>query len=142
VPANGGFRSEREVVAMKIGGSQPWWLREVVVPLALMGAVCLLVVFGHGDAIMLLPVVALATGWLIQPARLWPVWLGVILMVWVPNAVIELFNLDPHAFVEGETIWGFAFVVTFLMALLVLLPLWIGRVAGRYTDRRLRHRPT
>jgi hypothetical protein len=85
--------------------------------------------------LLLLPA-SLAIGWVLHPVRLWPIWLGTILVLWVINGASALLDAFPEETAGGEeTIWSFAIESVLFMAVLVLLPLWIGRILGQIFSR-------
>lgn len=79
--------------------------------------------------------VAFAVGFLLRLRLLWPLWLWTLGVIWIVNAVVAI--ADPESMREsGETYVSFFFESLVVMAVLVLLPLWLGRLAGRALERR------
>lgn len=110
------------------------WFRENAWAIAALTVPWLGAIF-TGEAILLFVPVALAVGYLLQPRQLWPLWLWTLAVIWVVNAVAAV--VDPESWSEsGETAVSFFFESLVFLAVLVLLPLWLGRFVARALDRR------
>lgn len=115
------------------------WQREIALPLLILIVPMIASVIGPGEMLTLTFPVALAVGFLLRPRQLWPIWLGSVVLLWVVYGLAVLFDLIPGSGEDveaGETWWSFALEAFVFMAMLVLLPLWIGRLAGRFTTER------
>ena len=110
------------------------WFGENAVALAAL-TVPWLLAFVSGEWLLLFMPVAFAVGFLLRPRLLWPLWLWTLAVIWAVNAVSSI--VDPESWSDsGETFLSFFFESLIFMAVLVLLPLWLGRLAGRAFDRR------
>ncbi len=110
------------------------WVRENAYALVALTAPWVLA-FVSGEWLLLFVPVALAVGYLLRPRLLWPLWLWTLAVIWAVNIVVAI--VDPESWSDsGETVVSFLFESLILMAVLVLLPLWLGRLAGRALDRR------
>jgi hypothetical protein len=114
------------------------WQHEVIYPLALIALPMVASVIGAGEWLTTAFPVALLAGFLFTPRHPWLVWLGSVLMMWLVYGSANLLGLleplaeDPA---QGETIWTFALESFIFMAVLVLLPLWIGRTIQRAVSK-------
>jgi hypothetical protein len=114
-----------------------WW-RDLALPLAILAVPVILSVILHGGLLNLMFPVAFAVGYLLVPSRVWPIWIGSILLVWGIYGLATLVDLipgpdDPES---GETVWSFMIEAVIFMAALVLLPLWLGRFTRRRVGGR------
>lgn len=110
------------------------WLKEYVWAVAALTASCL-VAFAVGEASLLLIPAAFVIGLLLRPRLIWPLWLWTLVVIWVGNGITAL--VDPEWWSDsGETFVSFFFESLLFMTVLVLLPLWIGRLVARALGRR------
>lgn len=121
----GGSESEGTVM------TRSEWLRDLVLPLVLLAVPMLLSLYWVGEVLTLTFPVALAIGAVLRPRRLWPVWIGAILLLWLGALAVEV-GLLPEQGESGETVWSFMIESVIFMAALVLLPLWLGRQLMRW----------
>jgi Kef-type K+ transport system membrane component KefB len=113
------------------------WHRDLGLALLLMIVPMIASVFVAGGLLTITAPTALAIGFFLRPRQLWPIWLGSVVMMWIVYGLAELLDLFPDDAAEsGETWWSFALESFVFMAMLVLLPLWIGRLAGRFVTKR------
>lgn len=79
-----------------------------------------------GELLNLLTLVSLYLGWKFAPRAIWQSWLTSVVLLWTVMGIASLLGIVP--FEEGgETWWSFALEAFVFMALLVALPMWIGR---------------
>lgn len=106
------------------------WFRGLVLPLALLVVPMVLSVVSAGEWLNAAFPVAFAIGALLRPKRLWPLWMGSVVLMWAVYGygtyVLHLMPAPGEAG-AGETVWTFAVESVLFMAGLVLLPLWLGR---------------
>lgn len=73
-----------------------------------------------------LPIAAFFIGYLLIPRHVWIVWLGAVVIQWIAMGVLGAYG-DPG---PDETVGSLIIEAFFWMAGGVLLPLWLGRLAG------------
>lgn len=115
------------------------WPREIALPLILLFIPVLLSLVSYGEYLIGCAPVAFVIGLILKPKRLWPIWMGAIALVWLSYGTATLLHLPS---VEGggeETVGSFMFESVIFMAILVLLPLWLGRLVERLRWRIERH---
>ncbi len=120
------------------------WQRELGIPLAALAVLMVLSVVSYGEWLLLAFPVATAVGYLLQPARLWVVWLGSVVLMWVVYGSAVLVGLEDKPATDpaqGETWWTFALESFVFMAVLVLVPMWIGRLTHRLGHPENRMQP-
>jgi hypothetical protein len=110
-----------------------WHLRTYGLPALLLTLPTLGVFWLDELGAMILFAVAFAIGCVMRPARLWGVWLGAIIVWWLASGVYSVFG----DLVEETPIDYMIESIPFT-ALLVLLPMSLGRWFGRRPD--IRHR--
>jgi hypothetical protein len=111
------------------------WPRTIALPLGLLVVPVLLSLVSYGEYLIGCAPVAFAIGIILNPRRLWPIWIGAIVVMWVSYGTATLLHLPA---VEGggeETVGSFMFEAVIFMAVLVLLPLWLGRLVERLRAR-------
>jgi hypothetical protein len=116
------------------GTERMQWKRDLALPLAVIAIPMVLSVVSWGEWLMLAFPAAAAVGYLLQPARLWVVWLGAVVLMWFVYGGAVLVGLEEQPATDpsqGETWWTFALESFIWMAILTLLPMWIGRLLGR-----------
>lgn len=74
--------------------------------------------------LLVLPVVALAVGYLLRPRHVWLVWLGSVVIQWVAMGVFGKYG-EPGS---DETTMSLILEAFAWMALGVLFPVWFGRL--------------
>lgn len=116
-------------------------LREIALPLGLLLVPMVMSVVGPGDLLILSFPVALLIGFFLSPNHSWPIWIGSIVLVWVVYGCAVLLGAlpEPGEAGDGETVWSFMIEAAIFMAVLVLLPLWLGRSAGQVVRDLRRH---
>jgi hypothetical protein len=121
---------------MKLSLSGVSWQRDLVLPLAGLFGPVLLSIISYGEFLNLMLPVALILGYIVRPARLWLIWIGSIVLVWVSYGFATLVGTlpEPGTDQNGETVGSFMVEVVIFMAVLVLLPLWIGRLVGTHVQ--------
>jgi hypothetical protein len=77
---------------------------------------------------LLLLATAFAVGLLLRPKHLWIVWIEAILLTWLGGGFYSLFGPDPAPGEPQETVVSFMFEAIIFMAILVLLPMFLGRL--------------
>jgi len=103
-----------------------WAIIALTMPLAF--------VFVAGELLLLLVPVALVVGYLLRPRTIWPLWLWTVAVIWIVNVFVAI--ADSRSWSDsGETVASFVFESLVLMAVLVLLPLWLGRLIARAINR-------
>jgi hypothetical protein len=116
------------------------WLRENRVPLGLLFVPILLSIV-VGELLTLTFPIAFLIGYFMLPKRPWHLWIGSIVMVWAVYGSAVLVGALPgpgEPASGGETVWSFMFETVIFMAVLVLLPLWLGREVARVVGNRQR----
>jgi hypothetical protein len=90
---------------------------------------------------LLLFIVAFGVGLILRPKHLWIIWIEAVVLTWLAGGAYTLWGEDSG---DGdETVFTFMFEAIIFMALLVLLPMFLGRliptVTGllRDTDREV-----
>jgi hypothetical protein len=79
-----------------------------------------------GELLNLLTLVSLYLGWKYAPRIIWQSWLTSVVLLWAVMGSATLLGIVP--FEEGgETWWSFALEAFIFMAMLVAIPMWIGR---------------
>jgi hypothetical protein len=78
---------------------------------------------------LILPVVAIVVGAILQPRHVWLVWLGAVGIQWIAMGVLGKYT-DPG----DETVLSLILEAFVWMALGVLLPVWLGRLARTWLD--------
>lgn len=113
------------------------WRHDLLSPLALIAIPIVISAFGPGGILTLAFPVAIVAGYLFAPRHLWVVWLASVVLMWASYGSAVLLDVLPGPAEDpssGETIWSFAAESFMFMAVLVLLPLWIGRLLKRATE--------
>jgi hypothetical protein len=77
---------------------------------------------------ILIAVVALAVGLFLRPAHLWVVWIQSIIIWWIAGGVYSL--VGDSSGNGDETVLSFMIEAIPFTAMLILLPLFLGRVIG------------
>jgi hypothetical protein len=119
------------------------WRTDVALPLAILLAPLAVSAFVWDQVLLLLFPVALVVGMVVHPRHLWLVWIGTTVLMWAVYGVAVLTGFqeepasDPS---QGETIWTFAIEAFVWTAVLVLVPLWGGRLFDRRAFSRGRRR--
>lgn len=115
------------------------WLHDVIYPLLFFTAPLAVSLVWSGEVLLLtLPVMFLA-GFLFAPRHLWLVWLGSIAILWAIQGVAALLGeWTTETAEDGETIWSFAAESLVFTAVLVLVPLWLGRKLHQVRARSTR----
>lgn len=104
------------------------FLKEYGVPLLIL--MPLAVTFAIGGWVLLIySAAALLVGLAFKPRHVWIPWLGAILLLWTAGAVMLLSGnwpwQDPT---HGETFSSYAIETVLFTAVLVLLPLFVGKI--------------
>ena len=79
-----------------------------------------------GELLNLLAFVSIYLGWKFAPRAIWQSWLSSVVLIWAVMGIATLINLIPFED-GGETWWSFALEAFIFMAILVAIPMWIGR---------------
>jgi hypothetical protein len=120
--------SLRRMVKVTRGDFIEWVISAVVF------AVPMVLLVSPGDAAsLLLPLSALLFGIVRRPRHLWGSWIASILLLWLAVGWWSLFREPVETDSENqETIVSFFFESILFTAVLVLFPLWLGRLAGTW----------
>jgi len=93
----------------------------------------LLSIFSYGELLNLVAIASIYLGFRYRPEKIWPSWLAAVVLLWLTYGIATLFGVIP--FEEGgETWWSFALEAFVFMALLVAIPMWLGRFIKHRMD--------
>ena len=107
-------------------------LREYGLPLLLLTIPTIGIFWLDELGALILFLVALSIGLVLRPAHLWIVWLGTIVLWWLAGGAYSVLdNPSPVDQEPEETPLSFMFETIPFTALLVLLPMFLGRLVGR-----------
>jgi hypothetical protein len=107
-------------------------LREYGLPLLLLTLPTIGIFWLDELGALILVAVAFAIGLVLRPAHIWIVWLGTIVLWWLAGGAYSVFgNPPPVDPALEETPLSFMVETIPFTALLVLLPMFLGRIIGR-----------
>ncbi len=90
----------------------------------------LISIFLQGELLNLLIPVSIYLGYKRRPEKIWPLWLTSVLCLWTTYGVSALLKIIPFED-GGETWWSFGIEAFAFMAMLVAVPMFIGRLISR-----------
>jgi hypothetical protein len=90
-----------------------------------------------GLLLLVLPLAAFVVGAALRPRHVWLIWLGAVVIQWIAMGVLGKYS-DP----EDETVLSLILEAFPWMAIGVLLPVWLGRLAGGEIMRGQRPKDT
>ena len=111
------------------------WLHDVLYPVRFFAVPLAVSLVWPGDLILLIAPVMLLAGYLFTPRHLWMVWLGSLAILWGIQGVAALMGAFASDAENGETVWSVAAESLLFTAVLVLVPLWVGRTLRQLTTR-------
>ncbi len=111
------------------------WIHDLVYPLMVFAVPLAVSLVWTGDLMIAIAPAMLLAGFLFAPRHIWLVWLGSVVMLWAVNGVAALMGEFESEAGNGETIWSFAFESLIFTAVLVLVPLWLGRKLHQMRER-------
>ena len=108
--------------------------KEYGVPLLIL--IPLAVTFAIGGWVVLVyAIAALLVGLAFKPRHVWIPWLGSVLTLWTAGAALALSGNWPWPDpAHGETFVSYAMEIVVFTAVLVLLPLFVGRTLRRVAE--------
>lgn len=83
-----------------------------------------------GPGLNVLILVSGYLGYKKTPLKIWPLWLTSVVMLWITYGLAAALQIIPFED-GGETWWSFGFEAFIFMAMLVALPMFIGRLIHR-----------
>ena len=94
----------------------------------------MLISLGVGPGLNLLGLVSLYLGYKKRPEKIWPLWLTAVFCLWTTYGLATLLGILPYG--DGdETWWSFGFKAFIFMAMLVAVPMFIGRWLNEFIKK-------